>query len=261
MAVRKQRKMKSLKGRVVRIQDKQHWDRVIDKLGSRLMLVHFSAAWNSVCQRFRPVLLELSQRAQFKHVVFAELDMGTAPEVADAIGVDKIPTFQAWRNGECVEEYVGGVPMKVVELLEKHAGERLGGESKRPWLQRILTGLLVASLVAAAGYIGFRHFTEPANSPARLRNKLQDVEARMKAVRKARAVAERKKRAREVAATRRELAELTQEAEVLRGKLQAETRAARDVGEVGDGEDEDGDVTPRMQHSNMGMYSDSDDDQ
>ncbi len=43
MAVRKQRRMKSLKGRTINIKNRAHWDKVLGKMGDRLLIVHYSA--------------------------------------------------------------------------------------------------------------------------------------------------------------------------------------------------------------------------
>ena len=43
MAVRKQRRMKTLKGRTVTVKNRSHWEKILSKMGDRLLIVHYSA--------------------------------------------------------------------------------------------------------------------------------------------------------------------------------------------------------------------------
>ena len=56
MAVRKQRRMKTLKGRTVVVKNKAHWDKLVKAtLDGKLLIVHYSAvcgtaiAWTPCC--------------------------------------------------------------------------------------------------------------------------------------------------------------------------------------------------------------------
>ncbi len=57
MAVRKQRRMKTLKGRTVTVKNRSHWEKILSKMGDRLLIVHYSAvrsvaSWLLLWQHF-----------------------------------------------------------------------------------------------------------------------------------------------------------------------------------------------------------------
>lgn len=82
------------------------FDEVISS--SDLAVVDFWAAWCGPCKAFAPVFEQVS--ASYPGVVFAKVDVDSAPDLAKRFGVMSIPTIAFFKNGELVDAAVGALP-------------------------------------------------------------------------------------------------------------------------------------------------------
>ncbi|KAK9836087.1 hypothetical protein WJX81_000202 [Elliptochloris bilobata] len=192
MAVRKQRRMKTLKGHTITIKNRAHWEKLLNAtLDDRLLVVHYSASWSAACKRMRAFLSEVSRKPQFRHVVFAELDVsaeGTA-ELVEEQGVQAMPTVQAWKLGKCIETVISGSSVALLQIIQDNAGER-PEQGGRGSLRRALQALAVGAAVAALALLGARAALKARRSRDetpldRARRELRDLRRRIETLRKA----------------------------------------------------------------------------
>ncbi len=84
------------------------------------VLVDFWAPWCGPCQMMGPIVKELAGELDSK-AKMGKLNVDENPTVAGKYKVMSIPTFLVFKDGEVVDQMVGGVTKeKLKEMLEKH---------------------------------------------------------------------------------------------------------------------------------------------
>ena len=85
------------------------------------VLVDFWAEWCGPCRMVAPVLEEIA--AEKDDVVIAKLNVDENQELAFKFGVQSIPTFILFTNGEVTGRLMGAMPKASFEsFLAQHAG-------------------------------------------------------------------------------------------------------------------------------------------
>ena len=88
--------------------------------GSDLVLVDFWATWCGSCRAIAPVLEELADDYQGRAKI-VKVDVDTNPNLAARFGIRSIPSLIVFKNGEKVDNVVGGRPKSEFSaLLDKH---------------------------------------------------------------------------------------------------------------------------------------------
>ncbi|GBF98438.1 thioredoxin H-type [Raphidocelis subcapitata] len=106
-------------GRVVECNTKAEWDAQLAAAGDKAVIVDFSAVWCGPCQMIGPVFVQLSE--QYPDLVFLKVDVDANADVAATCGISAMPTFQVWKNGAKVDEFVGAAKDKLKAFCEKYA--------------------------------------------------------------------------------------------------------------------------------------------
>ncbi|CAJ1354654.1 unnamed protein product [Effrenium voratum] len=86
----------------------------------KLVVFFFSASWCLPCHLMMPKYQELADMAEFVNIEFVLVDVDEAEEIADAAGVDAVPTFQIFRGDSQVgEELIGADEVKLRDRLKE----------------------------------------------------------------------------------------------------------------------------------------------
>ena len=83
------------------------------------VIVKYYADWCGSCKLFAPKFRRLSESETGTGVVFLDVNAEESPEARKIAGVDNLPFFAIFKNGQLVEATSTSKEEKVVELIEK----------------------------------------------------------------------------------------------------------------------------------------------
>jgi len=86
-----------------------------------LVIVKFYADWCGSCKLIAPKYRRLSDDARFATTSFLEINAEEQEESRRIAGVDNLPFFAVFKNGELVKGVATSKEEKIVELLELEA--------------------------------------------------------------------------------------------------------------------------------------------
>lgn len=95
--------------------DSSNFDRTISSHG--LILVDFWAEWCGPCKMMHPIFERLAKR--YRNVKFARVNVDNAQEIAMRFGVQAIPTFIMFKNGQPVDRMMGAVGEPGIHMIVK----------------------------------------------------------------------------------------------------------------------------------------------
>ncbi|MDZ4745724.1 MAG: thioredoxin family protein [bacterium] len=83
------------------------------------VIVKYYADWCGSCKLFAPKFRRLSDDARFEGVAFLDINSETNPEARKRAGVDNLPFFATFLNGELLEAGATAKEETVVAMLER----------------------------------------------------------------------------------------------------------------------------------------------
>lgn len=89
----------------------------------RPIIVDFWAAWCPPCRAIAPFYERLSAEYAGK-IGFAELDSDQHPITPSRFGVQGIPTFLVFQDGNVIEQIIGANPSRLKQVIDRLLAER-----------------------------------------------------------------------------------------------------------------------------------------
>jgi thioredoxin 1 len=86
-----------------------------------LLLVDFWAEWCGPCKSMHPIFTRMAKK--YKRVRFGRVNVDNAQDIAMKYGVQSIPTFIMFKNGEIVNTMVGAVGEPGIHMICKKFGD------------------------------------------------------------------------------------------------------------------------------------------
>ena len=84
------------------------------KSENELLLVDFWAEWCGPCKSMHPIFSRMAKK--YKSVRFARVNVDNAQDIARRYGVQSIPTFIMFKNGEVANTMVGAVGLSLIHI-------------------------------------------------------------------------------------------------------------------------------------------------
>merc|ERR1712048_267050 len=119
----------------------QHFNGGLEKFNeiiaeNEFVVGKFSADWCGPCKAIAPTIDKMS--AQYPGVKFLHIDVDEEKEVKSRNGINCMPTFLFWKNGEKMSEKIeGGNVPQIKAILSKEAGEPEELPSADPFTEEI----------------------------------------------------------------------------------------------------------------------------
>lgn len=104
---------------VIHISDQNYEEEILKS--DKTVLVDFWASWCGPCQMMGPIFEELSLENETKNVKLAKVNVDECPIASSQNRIMSIPTFLVFKNGEVIDQLIGGVTKeKLQELIDKN---------------------------------------------------------------------------------------------------------------------------------------------
>ncbi|PBP23608.1 thioredoxin [Diplocarpon rosae] len=88
-----------------------------------LLIIDFYATWCGPCKQISPVFVRFStQHSSSASVIFAQIDVDKAKDVAQLCGISAMPTFQFFRAGKKVDEVKGADVQQLTTKIGYYTG-------------------------------------------------------------------------------------------------------------------------------------------
>ncbi len=85
------------------------------------VFVDFWAAWCGPCQMMSPIVDEMAKSYEGKNIKIGKCNVDENPEISSRYSIMSIPSFMVFKNGELVDQVVGGVQKeKLQAMIDKH---------------------------------------------------------------------------------------------------------------------------------------------
>jgi thioredoxin len=85
------------------------------KREKKAIIIKFSAKWCSPCKTITPIYHQFA--TQYQNIIFIEVDVDDAQDIASAFDVSSMPTFKLFKSAKFVTEFSGASKDKLKQMI------------------------------------------------------------------------------------------------------------------------------------------------
>ena len=101
----------------IQIANDKNFERLITE--NEKVVVKYYANWCGSCRMFKPKYRRLATDERFEGVAFLDVNAEESPETRKLAGVDNLPYFAVFKNGELLEGQATNKEEAVIGLIHK----------------------------------------------------------------------------------------------------------------------------------------------
>uniref|UniRef100_UPI00398F72B9 thioredoxin-like n=1 Tax=Pristiophorus japonicus TaxID=55135 RepID=UPI00398F72B9 len=99
------------------LENQKDFEMLLKEAGCKLVVIDFSATWCGPCKGIHPRFLELAEKNP--NVIFCEVDVDDATDIAENCEITCMPTFHFYKNGEKVFAFSGANRTTLEEKVQE----------------------------------------------------------------------------------------------------------------------------------------------
>lgn len=93
--------------------DSSNFDQIVSL--HNLVLVDFWAEWCGPCKMMHPVFSRMAKK--YRHIKFARVNVDHSQDIAMRFGVQSIPTFIMFKDGQAVDRMIGAIGEPGIHMI------------------------------------------------------------------------------------------------------------------------------------------------
>ncbi|CAD5111804.1 DgyrCDS1077 [Dimorphilus gyrociliatus] len=93
---------------------------LINDVKDQVIVIDFWASWCGPCRMIGPHFDNWAKEAEYESIKFVKVDVDEVGELAEEFGIQCMPTFMFFKNGEKIDEISGANKDRLKELLDKY---------------------------------------------------------------------------------------------------------------------------------------------
>ena len=86
----------------------------------KIVVIDFWTTGCAPCKMMAPIFERMAKNHVGKKAVFLKVNGEECEDCVSTVGIAAFPTFQLWRDGDCVDEVVGVNESGLEEMIRKH---------------------------------------------------------------------------------------------------------------------------------------------
>ena len=102
---------------VRKIETLDDFTQMLIEAGDKLVVVDFYADWCGPCKMISPKVEAMSN--DFSDVVFVKVDVDENDETSEKYGIQAMPTFMFFKNGQKMDSFAGANEARLREFVER----------------------------------------------------------------------------------------------------------------------------------------------
>ncbi|XP_059830797.1 thioredoxin-like [Hypanus sabinus] len=100
-----------------KLENKKDFEMILKESGSKLVVIDFSATWCGPCKMIKSCFQKLAE--DNTDVIFCEVDVDDAADIAEQCSINCMPTFHFYKNGEKLFDFSGANESTLEEKVKE----------------------------------------------------------------------------------------------------------------------------------------------
>lgn len=100
------------------LESREDFDNLLKEAGDKAIIIDCYADWCGPCKQIAPAYAKMAET--YANVIVCKINVDDADDLAAFLGVNAMPTFFLYKNGEKIDELLGANKEKLEEMFKKN---------------------------------------------------------------------------------------------------------------------------------------------